>query len=52
VFLRCCTEYRALLRRLGVAGQVTLQDRLDVTVLAPAGRGPGCGATGCRRRPT
>ncbi|HVQ95446.1 MAG TPA: hydroxysqualene dehydroxylase HpnE [Mycobacteriales bacterium] len=37
VFLRCCTEYRALLRRLGVAGQVTLQDRLDVTVLAPGG---------------
>jgi squalene-associated FAD-dependent desaturase len=37
VFLRCCTEYRALLRRLGVAGQVTLQRRLDVTVLAPGG---------------
>jgi squalene-associated FAD-dependent desaturase len=37
VFLRCCTEYRALLRRLGVTGQVTLQSRLDVTVLAPGG---------------
>jgi squalene-associated FAD-dependent desaturase len=37
VFLRCCTEYRALLRRLGVSDQVTLQRRLDVTVLAPGG---------------
>ena len=37
VFLRCCTEYRALLARLGVADQVTLQDQLDVTVLAPGG---------------
>jgi squalene-associated FAD-dependent desaturase len=37
VFLRCCTEYRALLRRLNVTDQVTLQGRLDVTVLAPGG---------------
>jgi len=38
VFLRCCTEYRALVERIGAGGMVTLQDRLDITVLAPAGR--------------
>jgi squalene-associated FAD-dependent desaturase len=32
VFLRCCTAYRGLLDRLGVANLVTLQDRLDVPV--------------------
>jgi hydroxysqualene dehydroxylase len=32
VFLRCCTAYRALLDRLGVADQVVLQDRLDIAV--------------------
>ncbi len=35
VFLRCCTAYRALLDRLGVADQVTLQDRLDIEVREP-----------------
>ena len=29
VFLRCCTSYRDLLARLGVAGSVALQDRFD-----------------------
>jgi squalene-associated FAD-dependent desaturase len=38
VFLRCCTAYRALLVRLGVASRVQLQDRLAVPVLAPGGR--------------
>ncbi|HEY0814217.1 MAG TPA: hydroxysqualene dehydroxylase HpnE [Pseudonocardia sp.] len=38
VFLRCCTAYRALLERLGVADQVDVQDRLDVPVLTPDGR--------------
>ena len=38
VFLRCCTEYRSLLDRLGVADLVELQDRLAVPVLAPGGR--------------
>jgi squalene-associated FAD-dependent desaturase len=38
VFLRCCTEYRALLRRLGVEDQAVLQERLDIPVLAPGGR--------------
>ncbi len=38
VFLRCCVAYRGLLARLGVTGSVALQDRFDVTVLAPGGR--------------
>jgi squalene-associated FAD-dependent desaturase len=39
-FLRCCTAYRELLARLGVAGACSMQDRLDLTVLdgAAAGR--------------
>jgi squalene-associated FAD-dependent desaturase len=36
VFLRCCTEYRGLLERLGVAGDTTLQKRLDVPVVRAA----------------
>jgi squalene-associated FAD-dependent desaturase len=32
-FLRCCTAYRELLARLGVAGSCLVQDRLDLTVL-------------------
>lgn len=32
VFLGCCTAYRALLDRLGVAHLTTLQDRLDLPV--------------------
>jgi uncharacterized protein with NAD-binding domain and iron-sulfur cluster len=38
VFLRCCTSYQELLVQLGVTGSVALQDRFDVTVLAPGGR--------------
>ncbi|WP_214109849.1 hydroxysqualene dehydroxylase HpnE [Acrocarpospora catenulata] len=38
VFLRCCTAYRGLLDRLGVADQVRLQDRFDIRVLTPDGR--------------
>ncbi|WP_280255291.1 hydroxysqualene dehydroxylase HpnE [Nocardia wallacei] len=42
VFLRCCDRYRALLTRLGVAGEVNLQERLDIPVrgqrLVSAGR--------------
>jgi squalene-associated FAD-dependent desaturase len=37
VFLRCCTAYRGLLDRLGVADRVTLQERLDIPVHAPGG---------------
>jgi squalene-associated FAD-dependent desaturase len=38
VFLRCCTDYRALLRRLGVESSTALQERLSIPVLAPGGR--------------
>jgi hydroxysqualene dehydroxylase len=38
VFLRCFTEYLRLLRRLGVAAKIVLQDRLDIPVVAPDGR--------------
>jgi squalene-associated FAD-dependent desaturase len=38
VFLRCCTEYTALLDRLGSRHLTTLQPRLDIPVLAPGGR--------------
>ncbi|MGZ4701084.1 MAG: hydroxysqualene dehydroxylase HpnE [Ilumatobacteraceae bacterium] len=38
VFMRCCTEYRAFLERIGSAGHVTLQDRMDVPVLSTDGR--------------
>ena len=38
VFLRCCTAYRALLERIGGAGGVELQRRLDIPVLAPGKR--------------
>jgi squalene-associated FAD-dependent desaturase len=34
VFLRCCTAYRGLLDRLGVAGQTYLQPRLDIPVVS------------------
>ena len=39
VFLRCCTAYRGLLDRLGMAAHAPLQPRFDVTVLAPAQAG-------------
>jgi squalene-associated FAD-dependent desaturase len=38
-FLRCCTAYRELLARLGVAGSCSIQDRLDLTVLDGAAVG-------------
>ena len=46
VFLRCCTAYLGFLDRIGSAGDVELQDRLNVTVLRPGNRGtaPGAGA--------
>jgi hydroxysqualene dehydroxylase len=37
VFLRCCTAYLDFLHRIGSAGDVELQERLDVTVLRPGG---------------
>ena len=44
VFLGCCSAYRGLLARLGMTEHTTLQDRFDVTVLAP-------GPTASRARP-
>jgi squalene-associated FAD-dependent desaturase len=38
VFLRCCTEYRELLGRIGAEDLVTLQPRLSIEVRAPDGR--------------
>ena len=35
VFVRCCTEYRGLLERIGASDLVRLQPRLDLTVLRP-----------------
>jgi squalene-associated FAD-dependent desaturase len=37
VFLRCCTEYLALLDRIGSRHLTTLQPRLDIPILAPGG---------------
>ena len=38
VFLRCCTEYRDLLARIGASELAMLQPRLSIPVLAPGGR--------------
>jgi squalene-associated FAD-dependent desaturase len=35
VFLRCCTAYRDLLRRLGSEHRVSVQPRLEIPVLSP-----------------
>jgi squalene-associated FAD-dependent desaturase len=40
VFLRCCTAYQSLLRRLGVADRVELQPRLAIPVHSPGAQGP------------
>ncbi len=39
VFLGCCTAYRGLLGQLGMTGHAPVQDRFDVTVLAPGPAG-------------
>ena len=39
IFLGCCSAYRGLLARLGMTEHATLQDRFDVTVLAPGADG-------------
>ena len=38
VFLRCCTEYRALISELEADDLITVQPRLEIPVLAPGGR--------------
>jgi squalene-associated FAD-dependent desaturase len=40
VFLRCCDEYLRLLARIGASDDVSLQERLDIPVVAPPRR-PG-----------
>ena len=35
IFLGCCTAYRALLGKLGMTEHAPIQDRFDVSVLAP-----------------
>ncbi|MGH3824477.1 MAG: hydroxysqualene dehydroxylase HpnE [Pseudonocardiaceae bacterium] len=40
VFLRCCTSYRALLDRLGVADRVELQPRLAIPIRVPGTQAP------------
>ncbi len=40
VFLRCCDAYRGFLSRIGSAGDVELQPRLEITAVRP---GPGAG---------
>ena len=50
VFLRCCTEYIAFLHRIGAAGDVELQDRLDIPVVAPAANPGGRPAVSRLRR--
>jgi squalene-associated FAD-dependent desaturase len=39
IFLGCCSAYRGLLGKLGMTAQAPLQDRFDVTVLAPGPAG-------------
>lgn len=39
VFLRCCTAYLRLLDRLGVAGEVSLQARMDILVRSGGSEG-------------
>ncbi|WP_329086118.1 hydroxysqualene dehydroxylase HpnE [Actinomadura citrea] len=39
IFLKCCSAYRGLLARLDSLDRVRVQDRFDVRVLAPDGRG-------------
>ncbi len=35
VHLRCCTAYRAFVRRIGAEGEMVLQDRLNIPVIHP-----------------
>jgi squalene-associated FAD-dependent desaturase len=47
IYLGCCTAYRGLLDRLGMTTHAPIQDRFDVTVLAPGPtpRSAGSGGT-------
>ena len=52
VFLRCCTAYRGLLDRLGMAAHAPLQPRFDVTVLVSGANGAAEKASRSPRRCT
>ena len=39
IFLGCCSAYRGLLDKLGMTEHAPMQDRFDVTVLAPGANG-------------
>jgi uncharacterized protein with NAD-binding domain and iron-sulfur cluster len=45
IYLGCCTAYRGLLDKLGMTAHAPIQDRFDVTVLAPGSRSAGSGGT-------
>ena len=45
IYLGCCTAYRGLLDTLGMTAHAPIQDRFDVTVLAPGPRSAGSGGT-------
>ncbi len=45
IYLGCCTAYRGLLDRLGMTAHAPIQDRFDVTVLAPGPRSAGSAGT-------
>jgi uncharacterized protein with NAD-binding domain and iron-sulfur cluster len=45
IYLGCCTAYRGLLDKLGMTAHAPIQDRFDVTVLAPGSRSAGSGRT-------
>ena len=50
VFLRCCEAYLGFLERIGSAGDVELQQRLEVTAVRPAGTPGGRPRVGTLRR--
>jgi uncharacterized protein with NAD-binding domain and iron-sulfur cluster len=45
IYLGCCTAYRGLLDTLGMTAHAPIQDRFDVTVLAPGPRSAGSAGT-------
>jgi uncharacterized protein with NAD-binding domain and iron-sulfur cluster len=49
IYLGCCTAYRGLLDTLGMTAHAPIQDRFDVTVLAPGRGSAGSGGTTPRR---
>jgi squalene-associated FAD-dependent desaturase len=49
VFLRCCRTYLSFLERIGARDDVTVQERLDIPVVAP-GAGPAPPTVGRLRR--